>query len=121
MWRAIPTYPYHLALQRESDRVIAEDKGPSYQGDRYQMLLQARGDTRTSSRWVYVLAIDCQGTGKLLFPLQGGGNRYPQEDGRLDQIPLPGGRFRIGPPYGTDTYVLLSTSTPLSNPDVLNF
>jgi Caspase domain len=114
-------YPYHLALQRISDRVVAEDKGPTYKGDSYQMTLQARGDTRTGARWVYVLAIDCQGSGQLLFPLQGGGNRYPQEDGRLDQILLPGVKFRIAPPFGTDTYVLLTTSTQLSDPGVLNF
>jgi Caspase domain len=114
-------YPYHLALQRISDRVLAEDKGPTYKGDTYQMMLQARGDTRTDARWVYVLAIDCQGSGQLLFPLQGGGNRYPQEDGRLEQILLPNVKFKIGPPYGTDTYILLTTSTELSNPDVLNF
>jgi hypothetical protein len=114
-------YPYHLALQRESDNVLAEDKGQTYQGELYQMLLQARGDTRTSARWVYVLALDCQGTGQLFYPLQGGGNSYPQEGGRLDQILLPGGRVRIGAPYGTDTYVLLSTSTRIDNPYVLNF
>lgn len=114
-------YPYHLVLQRLRDRVVAEDKGSSYQDDSYQMLLQARGDTRTSPRWVYVLSIDCQGTGQLLFPQQGGGNRYPQEAGRLDQIPLPGANFKITPPFGTDTYVLLTTSTPLSDPAVLNF
>jgi Caspase domain len=114
-------YPYHLALQRVSDGVAAEDKGSTYKGDSYQMMLQARGDTRTGGRWVYVLAIDCQGSGQLLFPLQGGGNRYPQEEGRLEQIPLPSAKFRIGPPFGTDTYVLLTTSTQLSNPDVLNF
>lgn len=114
-------YPYHLALQRESDHAAAEDKAKSYRGDGYQMMLQARGDTRASSRWVYVLAIDCQGNGQLMFPAQGGGNRYPQEGGRLEQIALPGARFRITPPFGTDTYVMLSTSTQLSNPDVLNF
>jgi hypothetical protein len=85
------------------------------------MMLQARGDTRSGARWVYVLAIDCQGGGQLLFPSQGGGNRYPQEDGRLDQILLPGAKFTIAPPFGTDTYVLLTTSTQLSNPEVLNF
>jgi hypothetical protein len=114
-------YPYHLALQRISDRALAEDKGSTYKGDSYQMVLQARGDTRTGARWVYVLGIDCQGGGQLLFPLQGGGNRYPQEEGRLDQISLPGAKFRIAPPFGTDTYVLLTTSTELSNPDALNF
>ena len=45
-------YPYHLALQRESDGVMAEDKAASYKGDGYQMMLQARGDTRTTPRWV---------------------------------------------------------------------
>jgi Caspase domain len=114
-------YPYHLALQRAGDTVIAEDKGKTYKGDKYQMILQARGDTRTSPRWVYVLAIDCQGKGQLMFPTQGGNNRYPQEDGRLEQIVLPGPQFRIGSPFGTDTYVLLSTSTQLSDPDALNF
>jgi hypothetical protein len=114
-------YPYHLALQRISDHATAEDKGPTYKGEAYQMMLQARGDTRTSARWVYVLAIDCQGSGQLLFPTQGGNNRFPQENGRLEQIALPGARFRITPPFGTDTYVLLSTSTQLSNPDALNF
>ena len=114
-------YPYHLALQREKDQAMAEDKGKSYKGDGYQMMLEARGDTRVSPRWVYVLAIDCQGNGQLMFPQQGGGNRYPQEGGRLDQIPLPGAKFLITPPFGTDTYVLLTTSTPLANPDALNF
>jgi hypothetical protein len=113
-------YPYHLALQRAADGGIAEDKGPSYQGEHYQLMLQARGDTRNGSRWVYVLAIDCQGKGELMYPTQGGGNRYPQENGRLDQIPLPGAKMRIAPPYGTDTYILLTTSTALSNPDGLS-
>jgi hypothetical protein len=114
-------YPYHLALQRVSNHAAAPDKGPTYKGEAYQMMLQARGDTRTSARWVYVLAIDCQGSGQLLFPTQGGNNRFPQENGRLEQIALPGARFRVTPPFGTDTYVLLSTSTQLSNPDALNF
>ena len=56
-----------------------------------------------------------------MFPQQGGGNRYPQEAGRLEQIPLPGAKFRITPPFGTDTYILLSTSTELSNPEALSF
>ena len=114
-------YPYHLALQRVSDQTAAEDKGPTFKGESYQMMLQARGDTRTNPRWVYVLAVDCQGSGQLLFPTQGGNNRFPQENGRLEQIALPGAKFRITPPFGTDTYVLLSTSTQLSNPDALNF
>jgi hypothetical protein len=114
-------YPYHLALQRQSDQAIVEDKGKTYKGEHYQMVLQARGDTRTDPRWVYVLSIDCQGKGVLMFPQRSGGNNFPLENGRLDQILLPGGNFHITPPFGTDTYILLSTSARLSNPDALSF
>jgi hypothetical protein len=114
-------YPYHLSLLREADSTTAEDKGKTHADDVYQIMLQARGDTRADPRWVYVLAIDCQGKGDLMFPQQGGNNRYPLEAGRLDQIRLPGARFKILPPFGTDTYVLLSTSTQLANPDALSF
>jgi hypothetical protein len=114
-------YPYHLSLLREADSTTAEDKGKTHADDVYQIMLQARGDTRADPRWVYVLAIDCQGKGDLMFPQQGGNNRYPLEAGRLDQIRLPGARFKISPPFGTDTYVLLSTSTQLANPDALSF
>ncbi len=114
-------YPYHLALQRIFDNVMAEDKGTSHEGDHYQMMLQAQGNTRTLPRWVYILSIDCQGGGQVMFPRGGGDNRYPQESGRLDQIPLPGAKFHIGSPFGTDTYVLLTTATALPDQDVLNF
>jgi hypothetical protein len=114
-------FPYHLALERIADQKILEDKGATYENESYSLLLRARGDTRADARSVYVLAVDCQGTGSLAYPLAAGNNVYPQEGGRLDQIPLPGVQMTIGPPFGTDTYILLSTSTPLSSPAELNF
>jgi len=36
-------------------------------------------------------------------------------------IPLPGARFHIDEPFGTDTYVLLTTATKLPEPEVLKF
>ena len=89
--------------------------------ERYILTLNGSVDTITEPRWVYVIAIDCQGSGILLWPSEGSGGRFPTEDGRLASIPLPGMTFRISPPYGTDTYILLTTSTPLPEPDVLNF
>ena len=56
-----------------------------------------------------------------MFPQRAGGNNFPLENGRLDQILLPAGNFHITPPFGTDTYILLLTSTKLSNPDALSF
>jgi hypothetical protein len=114
-------FPYHLALQRIADQKVLGDKGSTYENESYSLLLQARGDTRVSARSVYVLAIDCQGTGTVAYPLVDGNATYPQEGGRLDQIPLPGVQMTIGPPFGTDTYILLSTSTRLSSLNLLNF
>jgi hypothetical protein len=39
----------------------------------------------------------------------------------MDRIPLPGSNFGIAPPLGTDTFILLTTSSQLPNPEVLNF
>lgn len=115
------SYPYHLAVQRVKDDAFVEDKDASHKGEDYRLVLQARGDTRTEPRFAYVLSIDCQGNGQLLFPAHGAGNRFPQENGRLEQIPLPNSRFYIGQPFGTDTYILLTTSTELADPETLNF
>jgi hypothetical protein len=114
-------YPYHLALQRVGDGAFVEDKDASHEGEDYLFVLQAKGDTRTESRFVYVLSIDCQGNGVLMFPEHGASNRFPQEGGRMEQIPLPRSRFHIIPPFGTDTYILLTTSTELADPEALNF
>jgi hypothetical protein len=115
------SYPYHLAVQRVNNATFVQDKDASHKGEQYQFFLQARGDTRTDPRYVYVVSIDCQGNGQLMFPVQGGGNRYPQENGRLEQIPLPGSKFNITPPFGTDTYILLTTSTAIGDLEALSF
>jgi hypothetical protein len=113
-------YPYHLGVQRLSDKALAEDRAASHKGEQYQLTLEAKGDTRTEPRFVYILDVDCQGSGELMFP-RGVSNRYPQLDGRLDEIPLPNTRFSIDPPFGTDTYILLTTSAELAHPEALTF
>ena len=114
-------FPYTLTLVRVSDKKPATDGGPTFAGDRFTLALNGSVDAITQPRWVYALAIDCQGNGAKLWPQQGPGGKFPTENGRLASIPLPGMTFRITPPYGTDTYLLLTTSTPLPDPDVLNF
>ncbi len=116
-----PVYPYHLAMRRATDDVLAEDKSASHEGEGYRVVLQAEGDTRVDPRFVYVLAIDCQGSGQLVFPARGAGNGFPQKNGRLQEIPLPIGPITIIAPFGTDTYIMLNTPTELSDPEVLNF
>jgi len=114
-------FPYTLALVRANDSTPAADGGSTYAGERYTLALNGSVDAVTQPRWVYVLGLDCQGSGALLWPRQGPGGMFPTANGRLTSIPLPGMTFRITPPYGTDAYILLTTSTPLPDPDVLNF
>ena len=114
-------FPYTLALVRVADKTAVADGGPTHADERFSLALNGSVDAITQPRWVYALAIDCQGNGAKLWPQQGPGGKFPTDNGRLASIPLPGSTFHISPPYGTDTYLLLTTSTPLPDPDVLNF
>jgi caspase domain-containing protein len=114
-------FPYTLGLQRVSDKKFASNNGDTYKDERYTLTLNGSIDAITTPRWVYVLDIDCQGNGDILWPREGPGGRFPTDSGRLASIPLPDLTFRIVPPFGTDTYILLTTSTPLPDPTALSF
>jgi len=114
-------FPYSLALVRVSDNKATPDGGSTYMKEHYTLALNGSIDTITQPRWVYVLSIDCQGTGTKLWPQNGPGGKFPTTNGRLASIPLPGSRFGISAPFGTDTYLMLTTSTALPDPDVLTF
>jgi hypothetical protein len=73
-------------------------------------------------RWVYILDIDCHGKGTLVYPLDYTENQFPSAAGNGRQFVLPGApALRVGPPYGVDTFILLSTAQPLPDPYALNF
>jgi hypothetical protein len=111
---------YSLTMIPSSGEALTADK-PLHQGDLLKMGLQARGDI-TEKRWVYVLDIDCHGQGTVLYPRGNSGNQFPNESDVSRQFLLPGApTLRIGPPFGVDTFILLSTAQPLSDPFVLNF
>jgi hypothetical protein len=111
---------YSLAMIPSSGEALTAAK-PLHQGDLLKMGLQARGDV-SEKRWVYVLDIDCHGQGTVLYPRGNSGNQFPNESDIGKQFLLPGApTLRIGPPFGVDTFILLSTAQPLSDPFVLNF
>jgi caspase domain-containing protein len=94
----------------------------------YQMYLEMTDAKRATGaidpRWVYVFGIDSYGNSKLLFPrvTQGNvGNQLPVkpvgEDKYLAQIPL-GDQIHITPPFGVDSYVLLTTEEQVPDPSV---
>jgi hypothetical protein len=94
---------------------------PVRQGDQLKMALQST-DRVIERRWVYVLDIDCHGKGSLVYPLDYAENQFPNDADNGRQFVLPGARtLRVGPPYGVDTLILLSTAQPLPDPYALNF
>jgi len=94
---------------------------PVHQGDLLKMALQST-DRVIERRWVYVLDIDCHGKGSLVYPLDYAENQFPSDADSGRQFVLPGARtLRVGPPYGVDTLIMLSTAQPLPDPYALNF
>jgi hypothetical protein len=111
---------YSLAMVRTQDQT-ALTSGPAQQGDELVMTLKANSPV-TERRWVYVLDIDCHAKGSLLYPRDLSENQFPSDADNGLQFVLPGSTtLRIGPPYGIDTMVMLSTAQPLPNPYALEF
>jgi len=93
----------------------------THQGDQLKMAL-ASDERIIDHRWVYVLDIDCHGQGTVLYPRDYSENQFPNDSENGRQFVLPGAPvLRIGPPYGVDTLIMLSTEQPLADPYVLNF
>ena len=80
----------------------------------------------TAQRYVYVFTIDSEGNGVLLFP-----DPYDPQENRLplspsgeipfemaspDEIQLGQRLFRASAPYGTDSFFLLTSAEPITNP-----
>ena len=86
-----------------------------------RLALQSNGVVK-DPRWVYILDIDCHGKGSLIYPQNYSENQYPGEGDRIIQIILRHApTLKVGPPFGVDTMILLSTAQPLPDPSVLNF
>jgi len=116
-------YPYHLALRDlATGKLITE--GPVYDSSWYGLVLRADSAQLgpwVAPRWVYVFGIDRHGKSVLLFPASGAGNvfnRLPRQQGAngFGSATMQLGKdslFYITPPFGLDTYVLLTSAEPL--------
>jgi hypothetical protein len=112
---------YSLALIPSTGQTPLPAQQTTHQGDQLKMAL-ASSDRIVDRRWVYVLDIDCHGQGTVLYPRDYAENQFPNDADNGRQFVLPGAPvLRIGPPYGVDTLILLSTAQPLADPFVLNF
>lgn len=112
---------YSLTLLPSGANAPLAANQTTHQGDLLKMAL-ASEDRVIDRRWVYVLDIDCHGQGKVVYPRDYAENQFPNDADSGRQFILPGAPvLRVGPPYGVDTLVLLSTEQPLADPYVLNF
>src|SRR6185436_17411952 len=102
------------------------------EGESYGLVLQAdEKDLKegVEKRFVYVFSIDSFGNGTLLFPRAGAGNvenRLPiDHPDKVTPDPVlqlgPAKLFKVSPPFGTDSYILLTSVQPIGDPDVLQF
>jgi hypothetical protein len=111
-------WSYRLAL-RGADGQLVGDGGRVAASETYTLELRAAAAARAERRHVYVFAIDSYGRSVLLFPVSGSvENHLPLAADAV--IPLRAA-FEVAPPYGVDTYVLLATDEPLSNPWILQW
>jgi hypothetical protein len=129
-WQLLETppgagFPYHLALRRSPD-----DELPRHPvvtgGSTFSLVLRAGTAmlaARLRPRYIYVFVIDSYGKSALLFPRSGSvENRVPLSEPPPSEIALgPSSAFVVEPPYGVDTYFLLSTEEPLPNPWILEW
>ncbi len=112
---------YSLALTPSAGGAPLTDDALTRQGEVVRMGLQAPIQV-SDKRWVYVLDIDCHGKGTLLYPAGNSDNQFPNDSDTGNQFLLPSAPLlRVGPPFGVDTFILLSTAQPLSDPYILNF
>lgn len=122
---------YRLGLLRVRDREWAKD-GAVIGEEQYALILRATTPipARIRPRYVYVFSIDSHGQSFLLFPRSGSvENRFPLPPASGQSSPFPPaeiplgdtGTFEVAPPYGVDTYFLLTTDEPLPNPWILEW
>jgi hypothetical protein len=96
------------------------------------LVLQAEAEAlkrAVDRRFVYVFSIDSFGDSTLLFPRIESGhneNRVPYDMAGQEALPteIPLGVAKlvtVGPPFGVDSYILLTSREPIPNPGVLEF
>lgn len=117
--------PYQLVLRPKAGGAFVTNGILTGQED-YSLFLQARQTpppAQIEPRYFYVFVIDSFGNSILLFPRSGPvGNRFPVSPGAPTEVALaPAGTFRVTPPYGVDTYFLLSSAEQIPNPWVLEW
>jgi len=130
------SFPYALALRKTgTDEIIRQ--GAVQEGVKYDLVLMADEaalkrlqdeNQHVKQRRIYVFAIDSQGNSALLFNRRGDvENLYPfdpdkppMQQPKLIVLGEPG-MLGMAPPFGLDTYILLTSEERIPDPYILEF
>lgn len=120
---AAKPFPYRLVLRNAATGKYV-DSGVVTAGQSFELALVSDRQNLSRDAWcyVYVYGLDSFGNMTLLFPRAAAAeNRFPPEhDAQPRQTyVLDGSQFDIGPPFGTDTYILITSSEQTSDPSRL--
>ncbi len=120
-------FPYRLAL-KNAKTGKTKTSGPLMEGETCGLVLRAYKEKpvkKIHGSYVYVFSIDSYGKGTLLFPprhRRNSENYFPASDEFQTEIQLGDKElFKIGKPFGIDTYFLLTTEEAITNLEVLDF
>lgn len=120
-------FPYQLAARRARDGMLVTAGGSIIGSEKYEPVLRVLSQplpAHIPKRYVYAFVVDSNGKSTLLFPPSSAGSveNHFQPAATETEIPLGGpSAFTASPPYGVDTYFLLTTEEPLPNPTILEW
>lgn len=95
-------------------------------GENLALVLSAEAGAlqeKIEPRFIYVFILDGNGRSQLLWPANGQGNSQrlpPLSENPPEEIPLDS-TISVGPPFGVDTYILLTSGTAIPDATVLTF
>lgn len=122
-------FPYSLAVKRKSDGKIIQGEEPLYDSQKCQLVLIT--DSEKLSKWkpknpryVYVIGLDRYGKSSVLYPQNKDIEQirtlpYDKES-PPQEIELEKSNFTITKPFGTDTYVLITSDSRIPDIELLN-
>jgi hypothetical protein len=121
------SFPYRLALRKAGTTAnMLQGRDVTKEGEQYKIWLTADPEelaaiTKTgqiATRWVYVIAIDRDGNTDVVIPgsQSNVGNHVPGDDDKPSaEIQMTSNPYdlSIAPPFGLDTFILLTTEDEL--------
>jgi hypothetical protein len=118
-------FPYQLAARRARDGMLVTDGGAIIGGEKYELVLRILSrplPAQIPKRYIYAFVVDTSGKSTLLFPPPTAGSVENRFQPAETEIALgDSSAFGASPPYGVDTYFLLTTEEPLPNPSILEW